>query len=196
MARNTTSSGAQSALERFGGPAGWNDEGLFLGAAITGEGPGEGFAMVPWALDKYERALRLRPGESWLLRRFLKHAWTFGRPVFVSLRRISREAGVSRNTVSTYLKHLEELGYVHCVSDGEAFDRRKRYDVSGIYAALAICIAADPTSNWAKAHGGPIPVTQAMGLRGYATRPLFCIDFDAITGLAASESTELPDEDD
>lgn len=179
----------RSARGRFGGTWGWylKDSKLPIGEIIEAEGPGQGFALMPWALDKYERALRLRPAESWLMRRLLKHAWEFGAPVFISLRRTAIEADVSRSALQGYMTRLIRLGYVRVVSVGVGLDRRKRYDVSGLYAALALCIAADPTSEWAKAFG-VLPVERARSLTfappGVEQRWGFDLDFDALRLLA------------
>jgi DNA-binding MarR family transcriptional regulator len=141
---------------RWGGGWGWpigDSDRLTISDAIMCAGPGDGVAVLPWALDRYERALRLRPGETWLLKRMLKHAWTHEGEVFLSQRKISFEARVSRNTVASYVARLEKLGYIRRLNNGDATDRRIHYSVSGIYAALALCIAADPTSVWAQQHG-------------------------------------------
>ena len=150
---------ARSARARFGGGQKCelaDGQTLDVGEVICNEGPGEGFAMTPWALDRYERALGLTITDAWLLKRLLKHAWTRGSEVYVSQRRISREAIVSRNTVWESLRRLEAKGYIRLESKGTPFDTRRRYSVAGFYKALAYVIAADPGSTWARTNGGPI----------------------------------------
>jgi hypothetical protein len=159
----------RTALARFGGEWSWSldkeKDGLKLniGKVISGEGPGQGFAMLPWALDEYEKVLRLRPGESWLLKRMLAHAWTYGGEVFLSMRAISLRACVTRPTLTSYLRRLVDLGYIRRLSKGKGNDQRVRYDVSGLYGALALCIAADPRSKWSTEHG-PLSVERVRGL--------------------------------
>jgi hypothetical protein len=158
---------SRTALARFGGDWSWPLDNaaaglkLNIGEAIRGEGPGEGFAMLPWALDHYERVLRLGPGEAWLLKRMLVRAWEYGGLVYLSMRKISFESCVSRNALQRYVKALTKLGYIVEVGRGAGADHRVRYDVSGTYAALALCIAADPASSWARAHGGSLSLAVA-----------------------------------
>jgi hypothetical protein len=171
----------RSTYRRFGGAWGWtiNRDGderrLSIGEAIQSAGPGEGVVMLPWALDHYEAALRLKPGESWLLRRMLAHVWTYGGQVYLSLRKISFESGVSRTTLHTYVKKLVKLGLIRRIPDEERElkdgDKRVCYDVSPTYAALAIAIACDPHSEWSKANGGPIPREVANTLGTGTRRP-------------------------
>lgn len=180
----------RSAKNRFGGAWGWElEDGSYLNIseAIRGEGPGQGFAMVPWILDHYERALRLQPGETWLLKRLLKHAWEYDSVVYVSQRKIAIEANITRPTLRRYFRRLEELGYIHRVSNGTRTDRRKRYTVSGLLAALALCVAADPSSKWSRARGSSLPLDFIRSRKhmtaGETTRG-FDIDLGAIRKLA------------
>ena len=185
----------RSVRNRFGGAWNWKlakGRTLVIAEAIQGEGPGDGpskgFALCPWVLDKYERVLRLRPFDTWLLKRFLKHAWEFGADVFLSLRRITREADVSRPTVQAAMRRLEELHYLRLVSEGGGWDRRRRYDVSGVFGALALCIAADPTSEWSTANGGCLSESEVKGLNFTGPRfkegLTFDLDFVALRKLA------------
>ena len=188
--------GKRSVRERFGTNSGWDlpdGRRLDIGEAVTSAGPGGGFAMLPWALMRYGRALRLRPGELWLLGVMLQHAWTFDTPVFLSMRKLEATTLVERTTIWRYLRTLEGLGYVRCVSDGEGRDRRKRYDVRNAYCALALCVACDPTSAWAQTHG-PLTREEAMRLTGLDGQA-FDIDFDAIDRLAARTAAPEPDEE-
>jgi len=180
---------------RFGGGSGWDlpdGRRLDVGEAITMAGPGGGFAILPWALMRYGRALRLRPPELWLLSVMLQHAWTFDTPTFVSMRKLELCAMVDRVTLWRYIRTLEGLGYVRCVSDGEGRDRRRRFDCRGAYHALALCIGCDVTSPWAQTHG-PLTRDEAMRLTGLDGQA-FDIDFDAIDRLAARTAAPEPDE--
>jgi len=182
--------------ERFGGRAAFNlakygFEGHFaIGRIITGEGPGDGAAFYPWQLDRYERVMRLRPGETWLLKRLIKHAWELGRPVYISLHKTEIEADVSRSTLQKWMHRLEELHYIELVSEGRPHDPRRVYDVSGTYVALAICIMADPTSKLATDRGNPIPVKLAKSLRK-DDEHCFDLDFQALERLAQRKDEAL-----
>lgn len=170
-----------NSTNRFGGQWFWElgeNERLYIGQTVEAEGPGKGVAMFPWILDHYERMLRLRPGETWLLKRMLKHAWKFRGLVYISMRKVAREAIVDRKTLTTWTKRLLELNYITLISRGEGSDRRRRYDVSGIYAALVLCIAVDPNSRWSQERGEPLPIEAARGLTHNRRR--FDLDFDAL----------------
>ena len=150
--------------------------------------PGKGTATTPWVLDDYERVLRLDPIDTWLLKRMLKHAWTIDAQVFISQRQIERQARVTRRTVETHLNKLERLGYIRLASicdPNNPLDRRKRYYVSGIFAALSLCVMADPRSDWAEANGGPVSEeyvrSHAWNGPGYEHDPVqFDLDYDAL----------------
>jgi len=180
----------------------WDDgRSLNIGETIVAEGPGGGAAMVPWCLDHYERMLRLRPVESWLLRRMLAHAWSWRTPVYLSLSKIEAESKVTRKTLSTTMSRLQELGYVYCVSDGVGDDRRRRYDVTGLCVALAICVACDPWSKWAQENGGPLSVEEARRSGHVVYLPdgtqktvSFDLDFDALHWLAERQRPPEADE--
>lgn len=128
---------------RFGGP-------YSIGKTIAREGPGEGYASYPWALDHYERELGLTPRETWLLKRMLKYAWDFGKPVYISLRKVTREAIISSATLNRDIKSLTNKGYIRVVNRGENLDRRIRYDIVGLYFALAYSIRSNPNSKTCK----------------------------------------------
>lgn len=177
--------GKRGARERFGGDTGW-DLGagvrLNIGDALTMAGPGKGAAIVPWALGRYGRAMRLRPGEMWLLKYMLEHAWEFGQAVYLSMRKTELTIVVDRSTLWRYLRQLERLNYIVCTSGGEGRDRRKRYDVRNAYAALAICIAYDESSRWATNAGQALTREKARGLTGL-NGGAFDLDLDAIDAL-------------
>jgi len=189
--------GKRSVRERFGTNSGWDlpdGRRLDIGEAVTSAGPGSGFAMLPWALMRYGRALRLRPGELWLLGVMLAHVWSFDGEAFLSARKLELCAVTDRVTLWRYIRTLEGLGYVRCVSDGQGRDRRKRYDLRGVYCALAIATAYDPTTPWAQRHGR-LTRDEAMRLTGLDGQA-FDIDFGAIDRLAARTSAPEPDEED
>ncbi len=174
-----------NSTNRFGGGWYWKlgeDELLRIGETIEAEGPGKGITMFPWILDRYERVLRLRPSEAWLLKRMLKHAWKFKGIVYISMRKVSREALVTRPTLTEWTKALMDLNYITLVKKGEGNDRRRRYDVSGIYAALALCIAADPGSRWSRERGEPLPIEKVIGLTHNSRR--FDLDLEALQQLS------------
>lgn len=183
-----------STLRKFGGGWYWKfgeDERLYFGETIEAEGPGKGVSMFPWILDRYERMLRLRPGETWLLKRMLKHSWKFKGLVYISMRKVSREALVTRPTLTEWIKTLVKRNYITLSSQGEGMDRRRRYDVSGIYAALALCIAADPGSKWSQRRGGPLPIEVIKGLRH--NKQHFDLDFKALQQLSPQKIDEASD---
>lgn len=158
MSGNSNCTGDRSALARFGQGRVWTlgDIQLDVGEVIRNGGPGEGVALLPWALDTYERVLRLKPEETWLLKRMLKHAWEADTSVFLSLHKVTREANITRPRLRRILTRLEELGYITRL-ESEDSDQRRHYSVRGLYDALALCIAADPKSKWASEHGVLVP---------------------------------------
>jgi len=79
-----------------------------------------------------------------------KHAWDFGKPVYISLRKITRETIISSTTLNKTIKGLIYKGYIHVVNRGEGLDRRIRYDIAGIYFALALSIRSNPNSKFCK----------------------------------------------
>lgn len=173
--------GDRTALARFGGGRHWSlPDGtkLDVGELIASAGPGEGVTLLPWALDRYERALGLTRDETWLLKRLLKHAWTADTPVYFSIRKITREANITRNTVKAILSRLEARGYIVPL-DSLSGDQRRRYTVRPFYDALALCIACDPESEWAKEHG-VLPPDVARRLRG-SDGAQFDLDLEIMT---------------
>ena len=179
----------RSAQARFGGAWSWklaDGKELSIGEVIEGEGPGKGVAISPWPPDDYERVLRLRPAEAWLVKRLLRHCWEHGKEVFVSLHKIERRSLVSRVSLQTYMRRLRELGYVRVVSEGGGKDRRKRYDLSGIYAALALCIVCDPGSKWSRGNGGAFAVEQAKAMT-HMNKRRFLLDFEALRRLSGGD---------
>lgn len=131
-----------------------------IGQAILHEGPGGGFASYPWILDKYERALGLTVGETWLLKRMLAHAWTFAGCAFISLRKAARQSKPSYTSVYRWCKSLRDKGLIVPTEHKDKGDRRVSYDVRMTYAALALCIACDPVSKFSRANGGAMAVEE------------------------------------
>jgi hypothetical protein len=125
--------------ERFGGDS-------IYGQYIVEGCPGKGFASIPWALDDYERKLGLSISESWLLRKMIKHNWFYDEPVFLSMKKITRDAIVSSATLNTDLKKLQRKGYIAKISNGDGLDRRGRYLISGLMRALAYSKITDKNS--------------------------------------------------
>lgn len=122
------------------------------GEIIAGEGPGKGFASYPWALDEYERALGLKPLETWLMKRMLRHSWEKGTLVFVSFRKVCRDADISRETLAKAANSLKAKGYLSDVGR-LPYSHKVKFDVTGIYEALLTAIKCNPKSKWAKTSG-------------------------------------------
>ena len=123
------------------------------GEIIANEGPGKGFASYPWVLDKYERALGLKPTEAWLLHRMIKHYWKSGGLVFISMSKVCRESKISRPTLMRLVKSLLQKGYIDEVGRKPDGDNRAIYDISGIFLALNSAIKCDSKSDWAQVNG-------------------------------------------
>lgn len=156
-----------SVLARYGGRVGVDlpdGDTSTVGALLTQEFQGEGFVMIPGVLSRYERVLRIRPGESWLLQRMIHKAWRFGTPVYISLRKLERQACVTRGTVHQWREHLAELGYIRRLTTENPFDARIRYDVSPVYGALALCILVDADSNYVRGGGQRLSHVEASEL--------------------------------
>lgn len=174
---------------RYGGHAYVDTERgrLWLDDTIRDEGPGGGFASVPWALARYGRVLRLRPGEMWLLERLIQHHWTEDDLPHLSFRKLAQQACVSRETLKQYRDRLLALGYIERVEqparrNGAYPDRRVYYRLDGLWLALAICIALDPCSKWAERNAGPITLAEARGIMQNCKA--FDLDVDALETLA------------
>ena len=121
---------------------------------IAGEGPGEGFASYPWALDKYERSLGLCIQETWILKRLLKYSWTSEGIVYPSIRNMERESGISRPTIYKYINSLISKGYLDYAGQIDSIrDRRVRYNISGLINALGLAIMLNPKSDYALQRG-------------------------------------------
>jgi len=145
---------SEQIVDRFGGDE--SGDGSGMGAIILREGEGGGYLSLPWALDKYEREMCLKPCEAWLLKRMLKHAWDYGGLVYISFRKIEREAQVTRKTAMGYAESLAKKSYIIEVQRGDpdnSADSRIRFDVSGSLVALAVCISSDPKSKFTREYG-------------------------------------------
>lgn len=144
----------QSQIDRFGGE---------IGEIILGEGPGGGLASYPWALDDYERVLDLSPAEAWLLKRLIKQVWKEGSLAYPSMRKISRQAKVSRPTLNRLINNLCAKGLI-TRSIRENGDRRHQFSMDGYQWALALCIVCDPGSSWCKQGHEPWSMAEAKKL--------------------------------
>lgn len=130
---------------------------------IQSGAPGDGWTPLPTALDVYEAALGLTVPETWLLKRMLAHAWTWRTPVYLSMRKVARQSGVSRACIMRALRGLERKGYILRMP-GVRGDRRVRYDVRPLYVRLALEIAQDQQSAWSAEHGGALSTDQAQAV--------------------------------
>lgn len=181
----------RSTARRWGWGEQWffaGDRELDIGEAVQGEGPGSGAVIYPWALDRYQRVLRLRPGTVEVLRRLLKHVWEWDGQAFPSQRLMELECMLSRKAISGHLARLKELGYIRQVDGWQrGADSRVHFDVRGIYAALALCIACDPTSEWSKKYGGPLGQREVREFGFYVDREgkakAFDLDWQALDAL-------------
>jgi DNA-binding MarR family transcriptional regulator len=134
-------------INRFGGTDNNWDPPIEIGEVILDEG-NNGFTPIPAVFDKYEKAMNLRPQDSWLLRRMLKHAWTSETPVNISFSKLAREAQVTRQTVSAIADKLERLKLIKLIYEEKGI--RKTYNISNTWRALWMCIYCDPKSKTSK----------------------------------------------
>jgi len=131
------------------------------GALITESGGEQcrgGAYSYPGALDRYEKALGLKPAESWLMKRLLSLDWTGKRYVWCSLRKISEEADVSYNEVLKLMKSLERKGYVRDMGQhgSGAFSQVRDWSIAGLLCALEYAIKCDPSTVAGKAHANAL----------------------------------------
>ncbi len=125
-----------------------------VGQVVCSAGPGEGFALLPWALFDYAGPLGLTPARAFVLTALMRHAWTFGGEVYPSMKLTARRLGISRTTLRNHITALCDAGLIKPVRGVP--DGRVTYDVSSVYIALALAIITDPASAWSKLHGGPV----------------------------------------
>ena len=135
------------------------------GALITGSGGKTcrgGAYSYPGALDRYEKALGLKPAEAWLMKRLLAHDWDGKGYVWLSLRKISEEADVSYGELLELKKELELKGYIRDMGQhgSGAFSQVRDWSIKGFLVALERAIKCDPANEHsqalAKIHGHPI----------------------------------------
>jgi DNA-binding HxlR family transcriptional regulator len=198
---NQRQGGSRSIEKRFGSGYCWqvNDRVVDLYDVISrGSGaPGGGWAAYPWALDNYERVLRLAPTDTWLLKRLLRQAWKFGDSVYFSQRKLAMQASITPKTIRRSLRKLERLGYIRRIGTRE--DGMVEYSVVGLYIALMLCVLADPSSPWAEENEGPVPTDVVLGRWGLCdsagkqTYYRFDLDLDALYQLANRKSPFLFD---
>jgi len=143
--------------QRFGAAYG-------IGKTITREGPGDGYASYPWALDCHERDLGLSPNESWLLKKMIKHVWVFEEPSFISMRKLTRESIISSATISKIIKSLKNKGFIRVMNRGVRRDRRIRYDIAGFYFALAYSIRSNPNIKYCKEIKKKLNILDSLGV--------------------------------
>ncbi len=106
------------------------------------------YASTPWPLDKYEKALGLKPNERWLLDKFLKHVWYLGGYAFPNLSRIAENSNISRSSLNKYLKSLKAKGYIHKIGKlPRLLQSPYMYSVIGLYNALTFAIINNPKGN-------------------------------------------------
>lgn len=124
-----------------------------------------GAYSYPGALDRYEKALGLKPAEAWLMKRLLSFDWTGKHYIWCSLRKISQEADISYGEILKLAKSLENKGYIRDMgqhSDG-AFSQVRDWSIAGLLHALEYAIYCDPTSEFGKYKAQNLghPVTMA-----------------------------------
>jgi len=181
----------RSTARRWGWGSYWEFPGgllLDIGEAVQGEGPGSGAVIYPWALDRYERVLRLRPATAAVLRRLLKHVWEWDGEAYCSQRLMSLECMLDRSSIARHLDRLEQLHYIRRVGQWKrGWDSRIHFDVKGLYAALALAIACDPDSALSRKNNSTLPIEQAKKATFYKDErgePLkFDLDWHALDAL-------------
>lgn len=133
-----------------------------------------GAYSYPGALDRYERALGLKPAEAWLVKRMLSLDWTGKGYVFCSLRKISEEADVSYNQVLVLVRSLESKGYMRDMGQhaNGGFSQVRDWSIAGLLRALEYAIFCDPNSPAGQARAEELghPVSMA-DFWFYATGP-------------------------
>lgn len=124
-----------------------------------------GAYSYPGALDRYEKALGLKPAEAWLIKRLLSFDWDGKKYVWCSLRKISQEADVSYNQVLALAKALEGKGYLRDMGQhrSDSFSQVRDWSIAGLLAAMEYAILCDPTTEAGekKAQSLGHPVTMA-----------------------------------
>ena len=134
---------------------------------VENAGPGcrGGAYSYPGALDRYEKALGLKPAEAWLVKRLLSFDWDGKKYVWCSLRKISQEADVSYNQVLALTKSLERKGYIRDMGQhgSSSFSQVRDWSIAGLLRALEWAILCDPNSEAGKAKAEALghPVTMA-----------------------------------
>lgn len=124
-----------------------------------------GAYSYPGALDRYEKALGLKPAEAWLIKRLLSFDWNGKGYVWCSLRKISEEADVSYGQILEIKKSLEIKGYIRDMGQhgSGAFSQVRDWSIAGLLTALERAILCDPTTEYSKAKADRLghPVTMA-----------------------------------
>jgi hypothetical protein len=107
-----------------------------------------GAYSYPGALDRYEKALGLKPAEAWLVKRLLTYDWDGKHYVWCSLRKISAEANASYNQVLALAKSLERKGYIRDMGQHASgtFSQVRDWSIAGLLRALEYAITCDPAT--------------------------------------------------
>lgn len=138
---------------------------MIVDEAIHQGAMGGGAYSYPAILDRYERALGLKPAEAWLLKRLLTFDWEGKGYVFCSLRKISEEADVSYGEVLKLARSLEHKGYIRDMGQhgNNAFNQVRDWSIRGLLRALEYTILCDPNTKHGKAKAEQLghPVTMA-----------------------------------
>lgn len=125
------------------------------GERITRSGGAEckgGAYSYPGALDRYEKALGLKPAEAWLMKRIIASDWEGKGYMFYSFHGWSEEADISYGEILELKKSLEEKGYIRDMGqhrDG-SFSQVHDYSFKGLLQALDYAILCDPTTEYHK----------------------------------------------
>lgn len=133
-----------------------------------------GAYSYPGALDRYEKALGLKPAEAWLAKRLLSFDWDGKQYVWCSLRKISEEADVSYNQVLALAKSLERKGYIRDMGQhaNGGFSQVRDWSIAGLLRALEYAIYCDPAAKAGQektqALGHPVSMADFWS---YATGP-------------------------
>jgi hypothetical protein len=115
---------------------------IVLGAGENCKG---GAYSYPGALDRYERALGLKPDEAWLMKRLLTFDWDGKRTVWPSFHKISEEAFVSYGELLKIKSSLENKGYITDIGrrGTSSFSQVHEYSIQGLLNAIEWAIECD-----------------------------------------------------
>lgn len=108
------------------------------GHAIRGKR--HGFLVVPHALLRYQKRLKLTDGEMLVAMNVLMH-WSVSEPEnlpFIPAHRIAKRMGASARTVQRHISSLERKGYLYRLPPEPTTDGpvRRRMDLTGLVNAV------------------------------------------------------------